>query len=307
MEEILFKHSIFCFVENRSVFRWKDNDTQLSVCPTDPAHAVDPGAARIVDRSKSAESLFKHRIFCITEGGNVDLWRSESALLGTCPNDPSHLVSAASARVIGSRDQKETTLVVKEPAAARTGRHPRVECAVFAIAAASTATINRSWPFPVSISSFRGGVKAENIQDLLSISIGDDEVAGQIGADVLPGDTVVTVTPATLQRAEIGHYLVFVVAGVPTEMGRIVGKNAAAATLTLETPSAALFKVAAPTDVVVVARILDAVELGAEGFITVGTDRSLFLSVPTGAAVRVAYTNAAPVAKRFVLYFHFDY
>lgn len=307
MEEILYKHSIFCFDENRSVFLWKGDDLLLTTCPTNPAHTVDPGVARIVDRLHPAESLFKHRIFCTTEAADVDRWKPETALLASCPNDPAHLVAAATARIIDHRDQKGTALVVKEPAAAQTGRNPRVECAVFVVAASAGVTIDRSWPFPVSISTCRAAVKAENVQDLLSISVGDGQALGQISADVNIGATVVNVTAASLQRAEIGHFLVLAVAGVFTEMGRIVGKNAQAATLTLETPSPAAFSAAAPTDVIVVARMLSSVELGCEGLITVGDDRSTSLSVPAGVVVRTTYTNVAPVAKRFVLYYHFDY
>lgn len=232
-------------------------------------------------------------------------------LLTACPEDPAHPVAANSAELVSAPEVVTTKL--QQGSSGRS--HPTLRSRVLELAAGAEGSVDFVWPYQVTVQRIEGIFEAANAGDALDLEAGPDSTAGYLTAPVGVGDTVINVseTVFTQGRAKPGFRLKLGTGPDPAaptvgdDLGEIVATDAAAGTVTVETPAAtalgagpghwALLTIASTVGMHVPAVAGTSVSTGSE--FVLGVD------VPANRPLRVTYHNNGAVASRAIIYMRY--
>ena len=203
-------------------------------------------------------TVYKYRIYCITEAQNVYEWNTETPT--TCPNNTAHTINPNSISIVG---QLSTNLVKIQQETVPTGGNFRAE--TFKITAATgpgmTAT-QISWPINVSLLQASFTTDSTNQGDNVTVEIPSNLAIGTITQNVNAGDKVINVSASVIQNIMLGYCLILSDGTNTNDLGRISAIDTVNNTVTVQLASANNFAVATPTVVGLTIRPVSNFEFG---------------------------------------------
>lgn len=262
-------------------------------------------------------TLYRHRIYCISEAAWAYLWKESAEPLAACPNDPAHETQDGSAIIVDQMSPNDVAIRMENAPA--TGGHVATDHVVVEAPASSAVTVGKSWPYPVALYFMRLIVPADCLGCFFTADLGGGGAA-TVTADAPAGTTVLKIDMKAAVGLALGLAVTIAQSGEskapeaaaaapPTEeLGRLVAIDPAASTITVSVATVADYMLAnGPVSVVATERVCDQLELGIQGALTIGEDR--FRTVPFGVGRRVSLTltNPTEAPARLLVYLSHAY
>jgi hypothetical protein len=220
----------------------------------------------------------------------VYLWKDNTDPLTECPNDPAHTINPLSPVIVDELAQN-TVLVTKEtnPNVVTSGKF-RVESLSPSIAAlGNTATVTRTWPYPVYLYTFKAYVPINGVGFNVSVALAPNTTVGLLTASAGSGSATIAVSPTVLTNVTAGQYVSFNNGAGDVEIGEVYSKDIIANTLTLSAAPVTTYPIG--TTVKVTTYAARSLKLPISGLIEFGADRTTAVGIPAGKALVVTYTN----------------
>ena len=250
-------------------------------------------------------TLYKHRIYCTTEGGWVYLWKDNDTLLSTCPNNPAHSVQAGSASIIEERSSGIVE-VNKEPGF-QTGGYVKVDTITINAPALSSGSVTKSWPIDIAIYTIRAAVTSDCIGCTVKAEAAPLTTVGTLTANAPIGTTVLSVSPSAAANAAKGLIITLQQGATVQELGRAIAIDKILNTITVETATTSNFLAAGPTLVKITSRAAENLLLVLTGYLIMGEDRSKAVVFPAGRTLVLTVTNPNLVAANLTVYVSYNY
>jgi hypothetical protein len=241
-----------------------------------------------------SDHLYEWSILCQTEGKSYHVWK-EGEGLPLCPTNPLDTVDSAASTIL--RIVRSNLVEIKEEQQ-QTGGHYQVQT-VGGDMAVGVNTVDTSWPFPTSALAIRFISVSDHKGDNLEVQVAPDTTVGAITSDVSIGDSVLNVDATALNTFKLGYWLTLTDGVNSYDMGRVVGIDTGASTITTENTSTFNFLVATPTLVRCTTKTIVNYEIGEAGQVVLGESKIGGSYVPANVIVRMIYTNNGASTKRF--------
>lgn len=252
--------------------------------------------------------LYEHRIFCLTEDAWVYLWKGDTVLLTTCPNNPAHTVLAGSASII---NQVSTGIVTinKQPGFA-VGTHVALQTVTLDAPASGSAQATATWPVNIAIYRVRVGITTQCVGCKLTAQADPHTTVGLLQAPVSASATVLSVTPATQALLAVGLNITLAQLVIPfttQEVGRLLSMDTVNNTITVEIPTSTPFA-ASTTAIQATGGLLDQMEMTVPNeYLAFGEDMSVATQFAAGRVLFVKLDNPLATPAHLVLYISYAY
>lgn len=251
-------------------------------------------------------TLYRHRIWCLTEGAWVFLWKETSDPLERCPNDPAHEIQPGSASIEGTLTSNDVHIIAEREM--KTGGHLGFDHIVLEAPAEETAFVVKSWDFPASLYGLRLATPESSVGCLFTADISVQNAATSLTADARAGDTVLHVDSKGLGAFQLGMLVSLSQGALAGEAGRLVEIDADAGTVSTSAPLGVDFLLeAGEVTVTASERICDSLELAFAGTLSIGRDRFIAVPFEPKRALTLALRNPNPASARLVVYISYAY
>lgn len=194
-----------------------------------------------------------------------------------------------------SPDAPEELPVVIQEESTKTNGKFQFSSFYFNAAGGTTTTYDKSFPFAISVLDFWWITDLEDRGDAVDLCVGPNTTTGAITADVTASDTVINVQKTVIDNTYPGD-TINLTDGTNTDNAlKVIFRNTANNTLTLDTGPANSYAAATPTYVQSTVHIVTDVEIGREGKISVGTGKIGASHIPANVVIQTRWTNKHPV------------
>lgn len=252
----------------------------------------------------SNKQLFRYIYSCVDESATVYEWRDEDEAAPTvCKNDHSHTLVANSVRI--DTTQSPNVYKVKEESIP-TGENFKTETIVISTPASSSATVEKSWKYPVGVLSMCYVSDSTNLGDNLEMEIAPDTTIGVVSSPVGIGDTVISVSSTVLEYTMKGYYLKISDGTNTDDLGIVLDVDKNAGTVTVDAPTTNAFA-AGVSAIIQTIKMVENYEIGPPFEYTVGDSKIGASHVPANTVVRARYINNGLVEKKLVVKIEYLY
>lgn len=256
------------------------------------------------DIQSDTATLYKYRIYCITEATNVYQWAETPPT--TCPNNTAHTINPESISVIAVRAPDAVKIKQENTP---TGGNFMAESVTITIAPGPnvTTTIAPTWPFDITLSNISFTTTAAHEGDSISAQGANNITVGALAQDVIAGTTTLAVTQTVIDNTNIGYY-VRLTDGVNIDnLGRVLAIDKTNNTLTVEIPTTQVFSAATPTVVQLSIYAIQNFKLGPPTRYELAKSKISGFHIPVGQLTVFSYTNTTADPKTLVIDYEYFY
>lgn len=248
--------------------------------------------------------IYRYRIYCNTESQNVYQWAQTPPT--TCPNNTAHTVNLKSISIVD--EQGPSLFTIKEESTPTGGNYcMKTEAITVTPGPGVISSLQFSWPFDISVLAIYMLPDATNAGDVLTITVGENTLVGNITQDIATGATVIPVSSSVIAAVAKGYYLTLQESAYADNLGRIIGIDTMNNTLTVETATVHQFLASNTVRVLVSAKPVDGVELVDGLPYTIGMKKIGGSYIPANTVVTVDYLNTTSTTKKLVLAYEYLY
>jgi len=248
----------------------------------------------------AATTVYKYRLYCITEAANVYTW-SENAPT-QCPNNTAHVINPNSISIM---DQVATNEISIQQESTPTGGNFKAETFKVTSTSQGETDAQLSWPFNVSLLQLSFMTTSDNEGDFLTIEIPSNLVVGSITQNINAGDTVIYVSASVISTIAVGYYITISDGTNTDALGRVLAINSTNNSITIETGSTHAYQSSTPTYVDMTVSPLNNFELGTPHLYTLGQSCLRASSIPANTFIVIRYINNDSTTKSLV--FNYEY
>lgn len=232
------------------------------------------------------DTVYKYQIYCVTEQIFVEGWGPSKPV--ACYNNNTHSVNLQSVQEL---DKVSNGIVTIKEDKSDIARNMKVDCInIENVPFGESQTINKSFPFPVSLYSFQFVAAEENRGDEFSIIANPDVTLGLIASNITAGATSFTAPPALIAYGSRGFSIRFTDGVNTTNLHDIININKETNVVTFQTPCEFSFS-STNTLVKMTILVLDKLRIGANGVHAFGGDIIGGAYIPANTNTRYVYTN----------------
>jgi hypothetical protein len=245
----------------------------------------------------------QYRVYCTTERTYVLGW--SNTLITTCPNNNTHTIDSTSITIIDSASTNNVKIIEEHQV---TGGNYCTESKNLSIPINQTVISDFTWPFPVSVICVKFNSDSTHQGDTVTTVIKPNTTIGNITANVLVGDTIISVAASTIQYIQVGFHMTLTDGVNSSDLKRVVSIDKSKNTLTMESASTNAFSAASPTYTQMNIKNIYNYEIAQPQEYNIGTHSIGCSSIPANTTLRLIYTNKSTTqAKYFVYYFEYFY
>lgn len=245
-------------------------------------------------------SLYRWRVNCTTHG-NQYIWDANKPT--TCPLNNNDSINSELTIVVDKREQN--TVTIREENGV-TGGNFRTESKILIADPYSTAQIDVTWAYPISVLEAYFVPTADNLDDELEILVAPNTIIGVITQSLTAGAASCTVSPTVLENLNIG-FRMNITNGVTLDyVGHVLSINKNTSTVVFET--ALTHSYSAGSYVQMTVPLLENYVIGPHNSrYVVGEGKIGGSYVPANTIARLRYVNKSNVTKKFYSYIEYLY
>lgn len=244
-------------------------------------------------------TVYKYRIYCSTDSNYEYTWAETEPT--TCPTNTAHTIDASKTTIVATKEPD--TITIKEEITPTQGFY-RFQGYQESIPASdpvgNVTSFIISWPFPVSIINgwFISPTNSEG--DVVSAIVGENTIVGAITANVTNTDTTFNVSSTVMDNMEVGYDAGLFNGVLADDVGRVLSKDTANSTITVETAPTNNYDAASPTYVRLSVKTVDCLHMNVPGVRYAFAEKKLGgRYVPANIPLTIKYTNNEGNAKAF--------
>lgn len=242
-------------------------------------------------------SVTQYKIYCNTEAKFVVGWGT--SLPTTCYNNNAHSVNSASIQVI---EIVASNLVsINQHDVSQTGRFILETVSLPNIAGGTTSTVDYKFDVPISLHAFNFALNMAEFGDLFSIIVSPDTPLGLIGANVLSGAKVITISPYIIPYLTGGIYLTLTDGTNSDGPNKIISIDSVNFTLTLKTPLTHSY-LASNTQMLLNYYVIKDMSIILGTTYSFGSEIINSSTIPQGTVARFSFTNTGTQSKSVAVY-----
>ncbi len=246
-------------------------------------------------------TIHKYQIKCTTDDTWETIWAENEPT--TCPTNTSHSINSGLTSIIDSRDSN--TVEIKEETIP-TGGNFKFKSFTLDNIANSTTTTNISFTHPVNVVSVQITTEEIHRNDVMCWMVSPNTIVGAITSDVSIGDTTINVSETVSDNVKVGYH-VNLWTGLATEdLGIVIAVDTIGRTITVDTPSTAVYTAATPTYFRMTIMYADHIELGPPQTFELGASKIGASFLPANVPLVCEYENKH-ISEHKKLYVYLQY
>ena len=191
-------------------------------------------------------TIYKYRIYCVTDSKYEYQWAEQEPT--TCPTNTGHTIDSSQTTIVQTKEDQ--SIIIKEEIVPTQGFY-RFQGYHHEVPASNptgnVTSFDISWPFPVSIINGWFLSPSNSAGDVVSAIVGEKTIVGIITADVGNTDTTLNVSSTVMENSEIGWDLNLFNGVTSDDLGRVLSKDSANSTVTIETAPSNNYLASSPT------------------------------------------------------------
>lgn len=252
----------------------------------------------------STATVYKYRIYCITESQNVYEWAETPPT--TCPHNTAHTINLNSISIV---DQQGPDILSIKEESTPTGGHYRAQTETLVANAGPdvSTSMQFSWPFDISVLAIYIMADATTAGDIINVTIGKDTVYGTLSDNVNTASTIIPVSSSVITNIAKGYYVTLDDSINTDNVGRVTAVNAIDNTINVETATTHAFAATTPTLVKVNIKPIDNFQLVAGLPFTLGIKKIGGTFLPANTIVTIDYLNKGNAQKTLVFGYEYLY
>jgi len=245
-------------------------------------------------------SLFS--IYCQTESTHKEVWGTEAP--SQCPTDTSHLVDLNSISI--KQTLKRDEVIVKQETQGLM-QHKGFKFDVPVGLVGDKTSFDVSFPYNVYLWESTLGATADNVGDVIDVSISPNTLIGVLTADVAANDTVLPASPTVFGVKQLRRGVEISLSnGVETiQCGRLIDIDLVAQTITIEDPLPQSF--VAGNFINLTVKAVSDFHIHSTGNVKIGRKGMKALILPANNIIRFEYTNNSILARTLYCELEFYY
>jgi hypothetical protein len=251
----------------------------------------------------SGTTLYKQRIYCITQASWEYVWTETTTPITTCPVNTTHTVQDGSQGIIAV--QAPSTVVVNKEPTVTTSGIGRVDSLSIPVAANSTGSLTQTWPYDIAVYSMTAGVTASAVGCSLTLNANPNAAAGTLTADAQIGATTLSVSPTVTANVVNGTIITLQNGSTTQNLGVVTAVDPTGGTITVSTPTSSLFP--SGSAVLTTTCAANGMVFSLEGYVTFGEDRSIARPIPKGMPLQFIVNNPNNAPTTLVIYVSYNY
>lgn len=263
-------------------------------------------------------TVYEHRIYCQTLDCWATIWKEDQTPLAACPHqradgEAAHTVTADSWCIMRTVAPNSVSITKESANAQQTNGYIRVEAVVFDIAANSSTTITKAWPYNIAIYTVRFSVSEACVGVQYKADVKPRTLVGYltgaptVGPGESPTTTLLPASSTALTNAKPGFICTLQNGATFLELGEVCAIDAGTGKIEVNCLLSALdgFPLSGVTYVEVGARPFPLMEFNRSGEYRVGDDRFNSMFLQRNYPIVSVVTNPNPAPARLIVYVHY--
>lgn len=248
-----------------------------------------------------SQTIYHYRVFCQTESIFVRSWDKEAPT--HCCNNNTHTIDTNSITIIDSVSNNEVKILQSVPGF--TNGLYKAEGFKLSIPANSTAYLDMSWPYNISIMTVNYTPSTDNIGDHVTGSASPNTTIGVITQTLAQNVSVINVNSTVLQHIVVGYNVKIVNQNQSVNMGECIAIDTENSRITCNTSCSE--SIGAGSYVQVSRSIFKNIYFPTSNPINLASKSVASTAFTANTVARLTYTNTSNVDKTFSFYCEYEY